>query len=63
MYPIINDPQNYNGALYLRLSKEDAKREEENDEADSESIVNQKELLEQYARDQGLGTCGLYIEA
>ena len=49
MYPIINDPQNYSAALYLRLSKEDDNKKGGHD--DSESIKNQRALLEGYAKE------------
>ena len=50
MYPIINDPHNYSAALYLRLSKEDDKKKGVHD--DSESIKNQRALLEGYAKNR-----------
>lgn len=60
MYPIINDPQNYSAALYLRLSKEDDNKKGVND--DSESIKNQRALLEGYAKEQKLTVYDVYID-
>ena len=51
MYPRIGNPQDYTAALYLRLSKEDDNGDDENS---SESIKNQKELLEGYAKKEKL---------
>ena len=52
MYLKIDEPQKYSAALYLRLSKEDDKNK--GSEADSESIVNQRALLEKFAKDADL---------
>ncbi len=57
MYPQISNPQDYKAALYLRLSKED-----ENMKENSESIRNQKILLEEYARNEKLKVYDIYID-
>lgn len=59
----IENPQNYSVALYLRLSKEDDKREGGRYiEDDSESIKNQRVLLEDFAREQKLAIYDVYID-
>lgn len=58
MYPKIDEPQNYSAALYLRLSKED----EQKNGSDSESIKNQRALLESYADDQKINVYDVYID-
>ena len=58
MYPIIDNPQNYSAALYLRLSKEDNK----GGDNDSESIKNQRALLEGYAQEQRIAIYDVYID-
>ncbi len=58
MYPKVDEPQNYSAALYLRLSKED----EQKDGNDSESIKNQRSLLEEYAKQQKLNVYDVYID-
>lgn len=60
MYPIINDPQNYSAALYLRLSKEDDNKKGANE--NSESIKNQRDMLEKYAKEQKLTVYDVYID-
>lgn len=62
MYPKIDDPQNYSVALYLRLSKEDDKRNNGKSGDDSESIKNQRALLEGYAKEQKLNVYDVYID-
>lgn len=62
MYPRIDDPQNYTAALYLRLSKEDDKKGENKDDDNSESIKNQRILLEGYAKGQELCVYDVYID-
>ena len=59
MYPIIDNPQNYSAALYLRLSKEDDNKK---DTDNSESIKNQRALLEGYAKEQNLTVYDVYID-
>lgn len=58
----IDDPQNYSVALYLRLSKEDDKRNNGKSGDDSESIKNQRALLEGYAKEQKLNVYDVYID-
>ena len=63
MYFNIKNPQNYSVALYLRLSKEDSKREGgKNVEDDSESIKNQRAMLEDFAKEQKLNIFNVYID-
>ncbi|MGL6202327.1 MAG: recombinase family protein [Lachnospiraceae bacterium] len=57
MYPPIDDPQNYTAALYLRLSKED-----DNTSDDSESIKNQRAILEEYAKREKINIHDVYID-
>ena len=57
MYPKIDNPQNYTAALYLRLSKED-----NNSSDDSESIKNQRAMLEGYAQGEKLHVYDVYID-
>ena len=62
MYPRINDAYKYNAALYLRLSKEDDKKGGKHCESDSESIVNQRAMLEDYAKQQQIGSYAIYVD-
>lgn len=63
MYVNIENPQNYSVALYLRLSKEDDKREGGRyTDDDSESIKNQRVLLEDFAQQQKLDIYDVYID-
>ncbi len=49
-------PSGYNAALYLRLSRDgDAKQE-------SNSITNQRQILMDYAKQQGYNIAGEYID-
>lgn len=57
MYSKIDEPQNYSVALYLRLSKDDEKKDKY-----SESIKNQKSLLEGYAQKENLNIFDIYID-
>ena len=57
MYPKIDEPQRYSAALYLRLSKKDEKKDKY-----SESIKNQKSLLEGYADKEHLNIFDVYID-
>ena len=59
MYPIIDEPHKYTAALYLRLSKEDKQKGTFDN---SESIKNQKALLEGYAQEQRLTVYDIYID-
>jgi len=66
MYPKISDPQEWNVALYARLSKEDRKEDKNgNTKAaldNSESIANQLSMLNNYARQERLRVVGEYID-
>lgn len=63
MYVTIENPQNYSVALYLRLSKEDDKKEGGRyADDDSESIKNQRILLEDFAKEQKLTIYDVYID-
>lgn len=52
----MNKVHNKNAALYIRLSKEDG------DEGPSESVVNQKKILLEYAKAQTLNVIDIYID-
>ncbi|HJD23108.1 MAG TPA: recombinase family protein [Firmicutes bacterium] len=52
----IRSPGNYCAGLYIRLSKEDES------EGPSESVTNQKSLLEDFVRRQGLRVFDVYID-
>ncbi|MCL1845971.1 MAG: recombinase family protein [Defluviitaleaceae bacterium] len=64
MYPKINNPHNWNVALYARLSKEDRKEEKNGNSGldNSESIANQMALLNEYAGRENLRVVGEYID-
>ena len=53
----ITDPENYHVALYIRLSKED------DNEGPSQSVLNQKDLLEAFAKRHKLAVYDVYIDA
>ena len=48
--------QNTKVAAYIRLSKEDEK------EGESESVSNQKELIQKYVLQNNLGICEFFID-
>ena len=52
----ITNPETYQAALYIRLSKEDET------EGPSQSVTNQKSLLQSYARQQGLTIYDIYVD-
>lgn len=56
MYLEISDPMDYRVALYIRLSKEDE------NEGPSESVNNQKSMLEEFVRQQRLCVYDTYID-
>lgn len=56
MFLEINDPMLYHVALYIRLSKED-----END-GPSQSVTNQKSLLEEFVKQHRLSVYDIYID-
>lgn len=56
MYFSISSPMDYHAALYIRLSKEDES------EGPSESVSNQKSLLDEFVRQQRLNVYDTYID-
>ena len=58
----ISNPENYSAGVYLRLSKEDDKKGGMNYKDDSESIKNQKALLENFAKEQSINIYDFYID-
>lgn len=56
MYLEISDPMVYRAALYIRLSKEDE------NEGPSESVTNQKSLLDDFVREHCLSVYDTYID-
>ena len=56
MYFEVSNPMDYHAALYIRLSKEDE------NEGPSESVSNQKSLLEEFVRQHRLPVYGTYID-
>lgn len=56
MYSEINDPKDYRAALYIRLSKEDES------EGTSQSVTNQRSLLEEFVRKHRLQVYDTYID-
>ncbi len=58
----ISNLEDYSGALYLRLSKEDDKKGGMNIADNSASIENQKALLEKYANEHHINIYDVYID-
>ena len=56
MYLEIGDPMAYHVALYIRLSKEDET------EGPSQSVTNQKSLLEEFVKQRKLSVYDIYID-
>ena len=56
MYLEISDPMAYHVALYIRLSKEDES------EGPSQSVTNQKSLLEEFVKEHRLAVYDTYID-
>ena len=52
----IPDAGDYRAALYIRLSKEDES------EGPSQSVQNQRSMLERFAAEQGIGVYGVYTD-
>ena len=50
---------NYNVGIYIRLSQEDKDKKYE---SDSESVINQKELLRSYVKNNNFNLCGEYVD-
>ena len=57
MYQEISNPMDYHVALYIRLSKEDE------NEGPSESVNNQKSLLDDFVKKHRLSVYDTYIDA
>lgn len=60
MYQEISNPMDYHVALYIRLSKEDEKEDES--EGPSQSVTNQKSLLEEFTQKHRLQVYDTYID-
>ena len=56
MYLEISNPMDYHVALYIRLSKEDE------NEGPSQSVTNQKSLLNEFVQQHRLSVYDTYIE-
>lgn len=56
MYLEISNPMDYHVALYIRLSKEDE------NEGPSESVTNQKSLLDEFVKNHRLSVYDVYID-
>lgn len=56
MYLEISNPMDYRVALYIRLSKEDE------NEGPSESVTNQKSLLNEFVQQHRLSVYDTYID-
>ena len=56
MYLEISNPMDYHVALYIRLSKEDES------EGPSQSVANQKSLLDEFARQNRLAVYSTYVD-
>lgn len=54
--PVFSEPCEYRAALYMRLSRDDG------DSGESESIVNQRKILRDFAREQGFFVAGEYAD-
>ena len=56
MYLEISNPMDYHAALYIRLSKEDE------NEGPSESVNNQKSLLDEFVQQHRLSVFDTYVD-
>ena len=56
MYQEISEPMDYHVGLYIRLSKEDE------NEGPSESVTNQKSLLDEFVQKHRLSVYDTYID-
>lgn len=56
MYLEISNPMDYHAALYIRLSKEDES------EGPSQSVTNQKSLLDEFVQKHRLQVYDTYID-
>jgi len=59
---IIQAPNFYKVGLYIRLSEADEKDKEKNYEAESESIINQRNLLMDYVKQNGFVFISEYVD-
>ena len=57
MYLNISNPADYHAALYIRLSKEDE------NEGPSQSVTNQKSLLDGFVKEYHLEVYDTYVDA
>jgi len=57
MYLTINNPEEYRAALYIRLSKEDES------EGPSQSVTNQKSMLDGFVREHRITVYDTYVDA
>ena len=65
MYLEISNPMDYHVALYIRLSKEDESEgpsESVTNQGESNSISNQKRILETYAKQNGFTNLRWYTD-
>ncbi len=56
MYLAISNPMEYRAALYIRLSKEDE------NEGPSQSVTNQRSLLNEFVKEHCLPVYDTYVE-
>ena len=56
MYLEISNPTDYHAALYIRLSKEDENK------GPSESVTNQKSLLNAFVKEHRLSVYDTYVD-
>lgn len=56
MYFTISNPLDYHAALYIRLSKEDE------NEGPSQSVTNQKSLLNDFVKEHSLEVYDFYVD-
>ena len=59
MYNTYLTRMDFNVGIYLRLSQEDKDKKYE---SDSESVINQKELLRSYVKNNNFNLCGEYVD-
>ena len=59
MYKSCLDSRDFNVGIYIRLSQEDKDKKYE---FDSESVINQKELLKNYVKNNNFNLCGEYVD-
>ena len=59
MYNTYLTRMDFNVGIYIRLSQEDKDKKYE---SDSESVINQKELLRSYVKNNNFNLCGEYVD-